>query len=495
MRHITGRKQVEEQSEDLLHDESNCRGAWCTEAAWPETAAEAAGYMADCESGNLPVTISGGLTGVAAGALPDGGAVLSASSMKHLSMTHDGLVEAGAGVTVAEVRNMLASAAPGRFYPPDPTEESASVGGTVSTDASGSDSYLYGSTRTWVRRLELVLPGCRHLVLSRGEYGFGDDGSCTHPELGRLELPVLDRTQPPKNAAGYCIRPGMDLTDLFIGSEGTLGLITTAWLETAPRPAHTVDLALFPGSRDSFWELFRAVTAPDVPLRVRAVEMMDGNCLAFIAGHASDVPPPPPGAAFSMLLRIEARDEESLYASLSFMELLLARTGVDPDTVWGGFEPTEQKRIRDLRHALPESVNREVARARLGCPDIHKLGSDGAVPPADLEAYYGAVRSILVKTGEPFVVFGHAGQGHLHANVIPVDRDGLRRGEEAMLEIAKLSVVMGGTVSAEHGLGRLKAGFLPLMYSREALAGMEALRRSIDPRGLLMPSVPIGSPA
>jgi D-lactate dehydrogenase (cytochrome) len=494
MRRIRGRRNVEEQCADLLNDESNCRGAWCLEAAWPETVSEAAGYLRECASGKLPVTLSGGLTGVAAGALPDGGAVLSASGFRHLSLTPDGLVEAGAGIAISELRSFLSSASPGRFYPPDPTEESASVGGTVSTDASGSDSYLYGSTRSWVRKLELVLPGGRPLLLERGRYGFGKDGSCSHPELGRLQLPTLDRTQPPKNSAGYFIRPGMDLIDLFIGAEGTLGLVSTVWLETAPRPAHTVDLALFPYSWDCFWELFRAVTAPDVPLRVRAVEMMDERCLAFIAGHAEELPPTPSDAAFSLLLRIEATDDGGLDASLAYLEDLLDRTGVDPDTVWGGFESSEQERIRSFRHALPESINREVARARLGCPDIHKLGSDGAVPPGNLEGYYRAVRGILESGETPFAIFGHAGQGHLHANAIPVDGEGLRRGERAMVEIAKLSVGMGGTLSAEHGLGRLKAGFLPLMYSREELQGMEKLRRSIDPCGLLMPAVPIGGP-
>jgi len=171
------------------------------------------------------------------------------------------------------------------------------------------------------------------------------------------------------------------------------------------------------------------------------------------------------------------------------VEERLERSGIDPDSVWGGFEPSERRKIRDLRHALPESVNREVTCARLSCPGIDKLGSDGAVPPGCLDSYFHRVRSILDGRGLRSLVFGHAGQGHLHANVIPGDMEDLVRGEEAMREVAALSVEMGGTISAEHGLGRLKAGFLPLMYSPEELQGMDAIRHVIDPHRLLMPAL------
>jgi len=495
MRRITGRRTVEETCPDLLGDESNLSGAWCLEAAWPDSAAEASEYMRRCAADGIPLTFSGARTGVAAGALPEGGAILSATGLKSLRMTPEGLVEAGAGVTIAELRSFLEGAAPDRFYPPDPTEETASVGGTIATDASGSDGYLYGSTRRWIRRLEILLPGGSPLVIERGSYGFGPDGTCAHPELGRLVLPELDRIQPPKNAAGYCIRPGMDLVDLFTGAEGTLGLVTAAWLETAPRPARIVDLALFPESMESFWELYREATSPEMPPRVRAVEMMDARCLAFVAEHASGFPPPPPGAAAALLLRLEARDDDALDEALVRVDELAGTARIPPDSVWGGFEPPERKRLRDLRHALPEAVNREVSAARLRSPGIHKLGSDGAVPPSLLETYYRRMCAMLEASGERFLVFGHAGEGHLHANVIPTDADGLGRGRDAMREIAALSVAMGGTVSAEHGLGRLKSALLPLMYSPRDLAGMETLRRSIDPDGLLMPSLRMGGPS
>ena len=488
MRKVTGRTDIEEICSDLLEDESSFSGSWCEAAAWPENIDDAIEYAAECRSAGLPLTLSGGLTGIAAGALPDGGAVLSASMIKDISL--DGpLVRAGAGVTVEELRAFLGTEMPGSFYPPDPTEETASLGGTVATDASGSDSYLYGSTRHWIRRLELLLPGGRKLLLERGEYGFAEDMTCRHPEIGLLTLPVLRRSQPPKNAAGYWLHPGMDLIDLFIGSEGTLGLVTTVWIEPAPRPMHTMDLAVFPTDREAFWSLFGRLTGGDHGMRVRAVEMMDDRCMGFIARHPGDLPSPPRNADSALILRMEAGDDDALDGTLVELEGMLEELGLDPNTAWGGFEPSEQKRIRDFRHSLPEAVNHAVSLSARNCPGIHKQGSDGAVTPGLLPRYYEDVRNILESAGLTFVIFGHAGQGHLHANAIPGDLDEMRLAGEALRAIAALSVEMGGTVSAEHGPGRLKSRFLGLMYSPEELAGMAAIRRTIDPMKQFMPAI------
>ncbi len=488
MRRIIGKACIEENCADILQDESNFSGSWCEDAAWPENPEEAASYISDCRNAGLPLTVSGGLTGIAAGALPDGGAVISTSMMKGLSLEGP-LVRAEAGVTIDELRSFLNDNIPGSFYPPNPTEETATLGGTAATDASGSDSYLYGATRRWVRKLELILPGGRNLLLERGEYGFAGDMTCMHPEIGLLTLPRLEHIQPPKNAAGYWLHPGMDLIDLFIGSEGTLGLITAVWIEPAPRPAHTVDLAVFPTCREAFWSLFEKLTGSEQAMRVRAVEMMDDRCMAFIREHPGDLPEPPKGADSALILRIEAMDDNALDDVLMELDGMMEDLSIAPDTVWGGFDPPEQKRIRDFRHALPEAVNHAISASKRQYPDIHKLGSDGAVAPSLLQSYYTDIRHLLEKAGLPFVIFGHAGQGHLHANAIPTAPDELRSAEKSMQEIAALSVSLGGTVSAEHGLGRLKSEFLAMMYSEAELAGMESLRETIDPDGSFMPAI------
>ncbi len=488
MRKLRGRDDIAGKAADLLMDESSLFGGWCSEAVWPESEDEASRCIADFHSRGVPVTVSGALTGVAGGAVPEGGAVVSTGALRGIRREGKGGLTVLAGTTMDELDSWIDENEAGWFYPPDPTESTASMGGTVATDASGSDSYLYGSTRRWVRSLGIVLPQGRVMHLHRGEYIFDDRGFCEHPLLGGLELPLLRSTPPRKNTAGYWIRPGMDLIDLFIGSEGTLGLVTTAGISLAERPGHIIDIGVFAGEADRFWDLFDLIRESGD--RVRALEMMDDRCLRFMAeNHQGDDLALPDTDGWVLLARFEADDDDGLDELLVSVEAAIESVGVSPDMVWGGFEPHERKRLRDFRHALPETVNSVIARHREACPEIHKLGTDSAVPVDDLREFHGTITELFSETGQEFLIFGHAGQGHLHANLFPLDPEGERIGELALMDISRWAVSRGGTVSAEHGIGRLKADLMGLMYSRDELDGMRRLRKTIDPDGLFAPSV------
>ena len=480
MRSVTGRKNVSEMCADLLQDESNMSGAWCEAAVWPENTDEAMDYMEKCSKTGVNLTVSGGLTGIAGGALPKGGSVISASALKNIRLLDNGNIAAGAGVTIEELNSFISANTDGFFYPPDTTEETASAGGTIATNASGADSFLYGATREWVEGLKIILPDGKLLSIKRGMHIF-EGRMCTHPLLGTLHLPPLNKEQPPKNAAGYYIHEGMDLIDLFIGSEGTLGFITEAELKLAPEPMYVIDLAVFPDNQESFWELYDSLLHAPEPLRIRALEMMDDRCMNFLRSHPGELPIPPAGALFCLLLRAEADSDEHLEETLVTLDDMLVSTNSNPETAWGGFEPSERKRIKDFRHALPEAVNHCITESRRKYPAIHKFGSDGAVEPSRFKEYFARVRSILKEKDLSFVIFGHAGQAHIHANAMPEDPEQMLLADEAMREIAAAAVEMGGTVSAEHGLGKLKLDYMKLMYSEDEIRGMEAIRRAIDP--------------
>lgn len=479
MRIVTGKDNISEMCADLLQDESNLSGAWCESAAWPENADEAADFVRKCSQKGIPLTVSGGLTGISGGALPEGGSVISASSMKDIRMLDNGNVTVSPGITIEELNSFISASAKGFFYPPDPTEETASVGGTIATDASGADSYLYGSTRKWVEGLQIVLPDGRILNIERGQHFF-KNLTCTHSVLGTLRLPSLAREQPPKNAAGYYMHPDMDLIDLFIGSEGTLGFITRAELKLAPEPEYLIDLAVFPERASSFWKLYDSLLHAEDPLRIRALEMMDDRCIDFMRLHPGELPPPPENASFVLLLRAEADSDEHLEDTLVLLDEMLTESDASPDTAWGGFEPSERKRIKDFRHALPEAVNHCISESRRKYPLIHKYGSDGAVALSRFSEYYDRTRRILEGKDLPFVIFGHAGQGHIHANAIPEDSVQMLLADEAMREIAAAAVEMGGTVSAEHGLGKLKLDYLDMMYSEDEIKAMEVIKIAIN---------------
>ena len=484
MRSVTGRENVKEMCADLLQDESNLSGAWCETAVWPENTEEAREFISDCSNRGIQLTVSGGLTGITGGALPAGGSVISASALKNIRLLDNGNITAGAGVTIEELNSFIKANTDGFFYPPDTTEETASVGGTIATNASGAGSFLYGATRKWVEGLKILLPGGKLLSIKRGEYMF-NYRTCSHPLLGTIHLPALLREQPPKNAAGYYIRPDMDLIDLFIGSEGTLGFIVEAELKLAPEPMYVIDLAVFPDNQESFWELYGVLLHAREPLRIRALEIRDDRCMDFLRSHPGELPLPPENALFCLLLRAEADSDEHLEETLMTLDEILVSSNSSPETAWGGFEPSERKRIKDFRHALPEAVNHCIAESRRKYPSIHKFGSDGAVKLPRFEEYFARVTGILEERGLPFVIFGHAGQGHIHANAMPQDPRQMLQAEEAMREIATYAVEMGGTVSAEHGLGKLKRDYLNLMYSEDEVKGMEAIRRAIDPDQLM----------
>ncbi|MCK5115002.1 MAG: FAD-binding oxidoreductase [Candidatus Aegiribacteria sp.] len=480
MRSITGRENVAEMCADLLQDESNLSGAWCEAAAWPENTDEARDYIRKCSKTGIKLTVSGALTGIAGGALPEGGEVISASALKDIRLLGNGNIAAGAGVTIEELNSFISANTDGFFYPPDTTEETASVGGTIATNASGADSFLYGSTRKWVEGLQIVLPSGVLLKIKRGMHMF-ENSTCTHPLLGIIQLPLLRIEQPPKNAAGYYIRPDMDLIDLFIGSEGTLGFIVEAELKLAPEPEYVIDLAVFPEKQESFWKLYDSLLDAPEPLRIRALEIMDDRCMDFLRSHPGELPLPPGNALFCLLLRAEADSDEHLEETLVMLDDMLVSSNSNPETAWGGFEPSERQRIKDFRHALPEAVNHCIAESRRKHPSIHKFGSDGAVELSRFKEYFVLVTGILEERGLPFVIFGHAGQGHIHANAMPEEPQQMLLAGEAMREIAAAAVEMGGTVSAEHGLGKLKLDYLKLMYSEEEIKGMETIKRDIDP--------------
>lgn len=438
--------------------------------------------MARCRAAGTPLTISGGRTGVAGGALPEGGALLSTVAMSGFSV-EGGILRAGAGTLLRDVREALRGS--GLFLPPDPTEWTATMGGMAATDASGSDGFRYGSTRDWVEALDLVLTDGSPVEVVRGEHTFGDDGRCRHPLVGDLEIRPTARSLT-KDAAGYRMRAGMDLVDLILGSEGTLCLVAGVTLRLAPEPAHILEAVLFPGSGDLLWPAVR--NSVEALAGLRAVEMMDGGCLELV-GSASGSVPVPPGAACAVMLRMEAHDGEGLDACISALAGLAERLGVPDSMTWVGVDEGDCSRIRAFRHSLPETVNREIASRRARIPGIHKLASDTAVPFDRVEEHHAAIRSVMEREGLRCIVFGHAGQGHLHANVLPRSADELCRAESCMEEIAAIAAAAGGTVTAEHGLGRLKGGLLGLMHDSDTLACMSALRRVFDPDGLLNRSV------
>jgi len=412
--------------------------------------------LREASAAQAPVTISGAGTGVTGGRVPHGGWVVSLERLNGIDI-HEGYAVCGAGVLL---RDLQAAAAPSRqFYAPDPTEWGASIGGTIATNASGSRSFQYGDTRRHVRSLHVVLASGDLLVLRRGE----------KPPFA---LPAIAPPASTKNTAGYFLRDGMDYLDLFIGQEGTLGIVTQAELTLLPAPRDLFTGVVFFDSDDAALaavDAWRAVGA------LRMLEYMDAASLNLLRPRFPEIP----SEARAALL-IEQESAAGDDTEEEWIERLEA-SGALLEASWFATSAADRERFRRFRHAVPEAVN-DLVRQR----NLTKMGSDFAVPVAKNRDMLAVYRESLDREfpGQ-YVIFGHIGDAHLHVNILPANDAEWTRAKGLMSDFARSAVAMGGTVSAEHGLGKRKREFLPIQFSPAEIAEMKRVKAMVDPQGLL----------
>jgi FAD/FMN-containing dehydrogenase len=412
--------------------------------------------LREASAAGIPVTIAGAGTGVTGARVPLGGWVLSLERLNRLEV-YPGYAIAGAGTLL---RNIHAAAArSGQFYPPDPTETSSAIGGNIATNASGSRSFRYGSTRRWVERLRVVLADGRVMDVGRGD--------AIDFEPGEVALPRVK-----KNTAGYPLTAGMDWIDLFAGSEGTLGVITEARLRLLPVPnAIIAGVVFFPDDEGAV----DAVDAWQGIANLRMLEYFDGPSLKMLRGRFPDIP----AAAQAALLieqELKSEDDPEIDAWLDRIE----QAGAFAEESWFALSSADRERFRVFRHALPELVNDAVRRS-----GALKMNTDFAVPyerNREMLAYYR--RRLEEEFPGRYVIFGHIGDAHVHVNLFS-DPANPKHASDLLLEFARQAVSLGGTVSAEHGLGKRKAHLLQLQYSPAELESMRAVKRRLDPGNIL----------
>ena len=412
--------------------------------------------MREASARAIPVTIAGAGTGLTGARVPFGGWVLSLEKLNAIEI-RTGLAVVGAGALLGDIH--AAAQRTGEFYPPDPTETSASIGGTIATNASGSRSFLYGATRRWIEGLRVALADGRVMDVSRGDAIDFDPGT--------IPLPAVT-----KNTAGYPLRPGMDWIDLFAGSEGTLGVVLEARLRLLPAPRALLGGVVFFASDDCALD---AVEAWRAVAGIRMIEYLDAPSLDLLRTRYAEIP----SAARAALLieqELAGDDDPAVDAWLDRVELARALVAES----WFALSAADRERFRLFRHALPELVN-ETVRAS----GALKMGTDYAVPLARNRAMLAYYRERLnAEFPNRYVIFGHIGDAHVHVNIFSDPADP-RRASELLIEFARHAVELGGTVSAEHGLGKRKAHLLSLQYTQRELDAMRAAKRRLDPANIL----------
>jgi FAD/FMN-containing dehydrogenase len=287
-----------------------------------------------------------------------------------------------------------------------------------------------------------------------------------------FDCPAIPLPAVTKNTAGYLLRPGMDWIDLFAGSEGTLGVVTEARLRLLPAPrAVLAGVIFFPNDESALGavEVWRE-SAP-----VRMLEYFDGPSLALLRSRFPEIPR---AACAAILFDEELQSEGD--PDIDQWAQRIEEAGALANDSWVALSAADRERFRRFRHSLPELVNDTVRRN-----GALKMNTDYAVPldrNREMLAYYR--QRAEQEFPDRFVIFGHIGDAHLHVNLFSSPANE-RQASDLLLEFARQAVALGGTVSAEHGLGKRKAHLLPLQYAPEHLESMRAVKRRLDPENLL----------
>jgi len=411
-------------------------------ALWPTNTEQISRIMALAHKELFPITPRGAGTGLTGAAVPvKGGMVMDLCRMNKILDIRipDRLVVVQPGVVYANLQKALKPH--GFFFPPDPASGKAcTIGGNVATNAGGIRGAKYGVTRDYVMGLEVVLP----------------DGRIMQTGSGCM-----------KSASGY------DLTRLFVGSEGTLGVITEITLKINPKPlAFKTAMAFFKGLAEAGGAVIGIMRSGMIP---SVLEVLDENTIQVLRDF-SDLDLPECGAI--VLVETDGyTDIEAGFQMDKVIDVFQKNLVTHIQTAGSTDEAEELWRVR-------KSISSLVSKIR-----PNNVSEDVTVPLSNVPELLTGISRIVQQHGLPFVIFGHAGDGNLHPKIMfdRSDAEQVERLKRAVSDIFRLTCKLEGTISGEHGIGLAKAPFMKLEHNPAALDLMGSIKRLVDPHGILNP--------
>lgn len=433
-----------------------------------------------------PLVLRGAGSAMGGGNVGDGTIVdLTQLAERPLSIDADkSLAHAGAGVTHAALDR--AAALEGLRLPPDPSSGRwATLGGMISTNAAGARTVRYGSVRRWIQAVEMLTADGDRIRLARG---IAPERCAALDRFEKDAAPAIRAAADQvhahfphtrKNSSGYALdawlRSG-DLLDLVIGAEGTLGVITAADWRLDRVPAHRAAARISLASMDNLAH----VVAVLLGQRPSAVELLDRTFLDLVAGRlTADAAAATAGAEAVILVELEGVSPEALGVTLRSLEQTLRPLAARIDAT---LDEAESARLWALRHAASPIL--------AGLPENRRslqVIEDGCVPVPRVGEYIRFVREAAAARDLAVVIFGHAGDGHIHVNLLPeLAREGWElQVAELLDEVTDEIARLGGTPSGEHGDGRLRAGLLERAFGPEMTALFRLTKTAFDPQGIL----------
>ncbi|GDX51950.1 dehydrogenase [Bacteroidota bacterium] len=446
---IVGEKYILTDDENKLHyghDETEDLIFKPAVVVRPSNTNEVSAIMKLCFEKNIPVTPRGAGTGLSGGALPVfGGVLLSMERFNKIIFIDEEnfQVTVEPGVITEVLQNAVKEK--GLFYPPDPASKgSCFIGGNIAENSGGPKAVKYGVVKDYVLNLELVLP---------------------NGEIIWTGANVL------KNATGY------NLTQLIVGSEGTLGIVTKIVLRLIPHPTNDVlMLAPFSSSEkacEAVNAIFRAGVSPS------GLEFMERDAIELAAKHIGETNlPMQENIEAHLLIEVDGNNMDALYRDAEKISAVLQQ--FDCGEILFADTAQQKSDLWKLRRSVAEAVKMN---------SVYKE-EDTVVPRAKLPQLLKGVKNISKNFGFKSVCYGHAGDGNLHVNIIKgnlTDDEWNNKITKGIREIFKLVIELGGTLSGEHGIGLVQKPYMEIAFSKIQLQLMKDIKKVFDPKGIMNP--------
>jgi len=471
-------KTKKEEFESYLEDTSNLYGN-ASSLYIVKSRDELIELIRDFNKHKTCFTISAGRTGTTGGCVPLGGVIISIEQLKSIIEIDKGNKAAylEAGLTFKEVEENAAKN--NLMLRACPTESLAFVGGAISTCASGVRGFGYGSIRNYISEIEVVLPTGEPMHIKRGSifskerlFDFEYKGKNFKFQLPSYTMPKI------KSQAGYFVHSNMDLIDLFIGSEGTLGVVIAVKINLQDKPDDVFDgLVFFKKETQGLGFIAEIKNLKQKKLlKPTSLEFFDENSLNMLKETYPFVPACECAVYFEQV--VEPYDKPNIlmdkWVNLIEKHFALTEKSILADT------SQERERIFEFRHRLPQAINEYLRNYKQ-----LKTAVDCAVPHNAFMDMYNFYKEKAKESDIHYVNFGHIGEDHLHFNFLPKTAEESITAKKYMEIFCKKAVSLGGTVSAEHGIGKIKKPYLKIMYDKSQIEEMARLKKYFDPAGLM----------
>lgn len=471
--------------ENYLTDASNYKSK-ADKVYIPKDKNELKNLIKQLFNNDIPFTISGARTGLTGSACPDTGVIISLEEFDKININYnEKIARVGCGVIHNNLDKELDKL--NLFFPPNPTETNSSIGGNLGTNASGSRTFKYGATRNWVKSIKMLIANGEEVHIERNQVKTSNNKfTFSTIEGNRYELNIDDIGMPNiKHAAGYYIKKDMDLIDLFIGMEGTLGIIYEAELIVLEKPENILGLIIFFDSKTSMMDFVNEIRRISIKnnnqsiinnddISARLIEYFDRGSLDLLRNKYSQIK-----TDVECAIWVEQEyifDNEDLILEKWYSKI--EEYSVSPDDTWTALNEKEHQEFHDFRHELPIQVYEHLSFKN------EKIGTDTAVGINNFDEYYNYLYDKLDSLGLPYLVFGHIGNCHLHANIFYNTSEEMQKAKAFYFEIIKETLRLNGTVSAEHGIGKMKKIYLEEMFKNN-INLMKDIKKILDPKNLL----------